>query len=36
MADVERAVVEPDVCFRGDGADGNGAIEGDVAPILEL
>lgn len=30
MADVQRAVVEPDICLDGDGADGEGLVEGDL------
>lgn len=34
MSDVQHAVVEPDVAFCGHGADGEGCVEGDVAPVL--
>ena len=30
MSDIERAIVEPDVGFYGDGADGEGLVEGDL------
>ena len=34
MADVEGVVDEPDVGFDGGGADGEGGVERDVAPVV--
>ncbi len=34
MADVQGAVVEPDVGFDGDAASGEGGVEGEVAPVV--
>jgi len=34
MADIQRAVVEPDIGFDGDGADGEGLVEGDLEVLL--
>lgn len=31
---VEGAVVEPDIGFGGDGAYGEGGVEGDVSPVI--
>lgn len=34
MADMQSAVVEPDVGFDAVGADGEGGVEGNWAPVV--
>ena len=34
MPDIKCIVVQPDVCFDGDGADREGAVEREGAPVV--
>jgi hypothetical protein len=34
VTDIQGVAVEPDVGFYGDGTDGEGGVEGDVAPVV--
>ena len=36
VANVQRSVVEPDVCLDGDGADGEGLVEGDLPTHISI